>query len=146
MGENTEGNVVVKESVHGRLAQVIRAGRHEWTADEPAGIGDDTGPTPYDLLLGALGACTSMTIRMYADRKQWPLERVSVALSHHRHHADDGRDCSTKPCMIFRIERTITLDGPLTDEQRSSLLAIAERCPVHRTLTSEIDIVTTLSA
>lgn len=132
-----EGFVVVTESGRGRLAQDIRAGRHAWTADEPAGVGDDTGPTPYDLLLGALGACTSMTLRMYADRKGWPLENIRVALAHRRHHAEDGRDCESRPCMIDHFARVITLDGPLTADQRDSLKTIAEKCPVHRTLLND---------
>jgi uncharacterized OsmC-like protein/pimeloyl-ACP methyl ester carboxylesterase len=141
----TEGLVVVTESRRGRLAQDIRAGRHAWTADEPTGVGDDTGPTPYDLLLGALGACTSMTLRMYADRKGWPLEHITVTLSHARHHADDGRDCDTRPCMVDRFERAIELAGELDDLQREQLLIIAGKCPVHRTLLNDKNIVTTLA-
>ena len=133
------------ESISGRLAQDIRAGHHTWRADEPPGVGDDTGPTPYDLLLGALGACTSMTLRMYADRKGWPLDRIAVTLTHQRHHAEDGRDCERKPCMIDHFERVITLDGPLNDDQRTTLVAIAEKCPVHRTLLNDKEIVTTLA-
>ena len=139
-----EGVVVVRESGQGRLAQSIRAGRHTLVADEPSGVGDDTGPTPYDLLLGALGACTSMTLRLYADRKGWPLDRVSVQLSHDRCHADDGRDCEAKPCLIDGFERTLDLDGPLSEEQRRQLVAIAERCPVHRTLMGDKEILTRL--
>jgi len=142
--EDAEGKVIVSESSRGRLAQDIQAGRHHWTADEPPGVGDDTGPTPYDLLLGALGACTSMTLRMYADRKQWPLDRVTVRLAHGRDHADDGRDCEKKPCMIDRFACNIELKGELTDEQRASLLTIAEKCPVHRTLLNDKQIVTAL--
>ena len=143
--EPTEGTVVVTESTRGRLAQDIRAGGHTWTADEPPGVGDDTGPTPYDLLLGALGACTSMTLRMYADRKGWPLDHITVTLSHDRRHAEDGRDCETKPCVIDRFDRVIELSGELTDDQRNQLLAIAEKCPVHRTLLNDKRIVTTLA-
>jgi len=139
-----EGRVVVAESGRGRFAQDIRAGHHAWKADEPLGVGGDTGPTPYDLLLGALGACTSMTLRMYADRKKWPLERVAVSLCHQRNHADDGRDCERKPCMIDHFERVITLEGSLSDEQRAVLVEIAEKCPVHRTLLNDKQIVTTL--
>jgi putative redox protein len=140
-----EGTVRVSESDCGRLAQDLSAGRHTWTADEPPGVGDDTGPTPYDLLLGALGACTSMTLRMYADRKGWPLEHIAVRLWHDRHHADDSRECDRQPCTIDRFGRIIELDGDLTDDQRASLLAIAEKCPVHRTLLNEKKILTTLA-
>ena len=144
--DRREGTVVVAEAAHGRLAQVIRAGRHTWTAGEPPGVGDDSGPTPYDLLLGALGACTSMTLRLYADRKGWPLEHVSVTLTHERSHADDSRDCEVEPCLVDRFERRIELEGTLSDEQRRALMAIAEKCPVHRTLLGDKQIVTTLAA
>lgn len=140
-----DGVVVVEESGDGNLTQSIRAGRHLLTADEPLGVGDDLGPTPYDLLLAALGTCTSMTLRMYAERKGWPLERVAVRLSHERSHADDCADPETTPCIVDHIDRSLTLDGPLTDEQRTALLGIAERCPVHRTLTGEIRVTTGLT-
>jgi putative redox protein len=113
-------------------------------ADEPAGAGNDLGPTPYDLLLASLGACTAMTLRLYANRKKWPLESVSVELRHDRAHAHDSRDCEAGPCQIERIERIVHLDGPLSDEQRHRLVEIAERCPVHRTLMGEKRIVTRL--
>jgi len=144
--EVAEGTVVVAESGRGRLAQDIQAGAHRWRADEPIGVGDNTGPTPYDLLLGALGACTSMTLRMYADRKGYPLDHIAVTLTHQRHHADDGRDCERKPCMIDHFDRVITLDGTLTDDQRASLMAIADKCPVHRTLLNDKQITTTLGS
>jgi putative redox protein len=139
-----EGLVVVADSPRGRLAQEIRAGRHMFIADEPVGVGDDLGPNPYELLLAALGACTAMTLRLYADRKGWPLEHVSVRLRHDRVHADDSRDCKSTSCRIERIERIVSLAGPLDDEQRRRLLEIAERCPVHRTLMGEKRIVTRL--
>lgn len=139
-----EGTVVVTDSPNAKVAQVIRAGRHTLLADEPVPIGDDTGPTPYDLLLASLGACTAMTLRLYAAHKGWPLEGVSVQLSHDRVHADDSRDCESPRCMIDRIDRILDLAGPLTDEQRSRLVEIAERCPVHRTLVGEKKIVTRL--
>jgi len=128
------------------FTQEIEAGRHRLAADEPVEAGrTDTGPSPYDLLLAALGACTSMTISMYARRKQWPLERVTVRLQHAKIHAQDCAECETKEGMLDRIEREITLTGPLGAEQRERLLAIANRCPVHRTLVSEIDIRTRLA-
>ena len=112
-------------------------------ADEPAPGGDDTGPTPYDLLLAALGACTAMTLRLYAQRKQWPLADVTVSLRHSRIHAEDCANCETRAGLLDRIERVIRLDGNLDDDQRERLLEIADRCPVHRTLQSEIVIDTT---
>lgn len=133
-------NVVVTGSAAG-FAQEIQAGKHRFTADEPAAAGGtDTGPGPYDLLLAALGACTSMTVAMYARRKGWPLERVTVHLRHSRIHASDCADCETQAGMLDRIERDIQFTGPVTPEQRSRLLEIADNCPVHRTLKSEISI------
>jgi putative redox protein len=137
-----DGAVRVAESGPGRLTQQISARRHRLTADEPHPVGDDAGPTPYDFLLAALGACTSMTVRMYADRKQWPLERIVVDSRHFRIHAKDCADCETATGMVDRIERDITLVGPLDDDQRAKLLDIADRCPVHRTLRSEVSIQT----
>jgi putative redox protein len=135
-----DGAVRVAESGPGRLTQQISSRRHRLTADEPHPIGDDTGPTPYDLLLAALGACTSMTVRLYADRKQWPLERIIVDSRHFRIHAKDCDECETAMGMVDRIERDITLIGPLDADQRAKLLDIADRCPVHRTLRSEVSI------
>ncbi len=137
--------VVVSGNAAG-FAQDIEAGRHRLAADEPeAAGGTDTGPSPYDLLLTALGACTSMTLAMYARRKQWPLERVSVRLQHGKIYAVDCAECETKEGMLDRIDREISLIGPLSAEQRDRLLEIANRCPVHRTLVSEIDIQTRLA-
>lgn len=144
-GPGADDVVVVAESGDGRLTQLIRAGRHTFKADEPIGVGDDLGPTPYDLLLAALGSCTSMTLRMYADRKGWPLERVAVRLAHGRIHAEDCADPEAKPCIVDHIDRALSLEGPLTEEQRSALLHIAERCPVHRTLSGEIRVTTVLA-
>ena len=137
-----DGVVRVAESGTGRLGEEISVRRHRLTADEPHPVGDDTGPTPYELLLAALGACTSMTVRMYADRKQWPLERIVVNSRHFRIHAKDCADCETATGMMDRIDRDITLIGPLDDDQRAKLLDIADRCPVHRTLRSEVSILT----
>ena len=141
--EKTEARgVVVRGSASG-FAQEIHARRHRIVADEPVSAGGkDTGLSPYDLLLAALGACTSMTVGMYARRKTWPLEEVTVHLRHSKIHATDCAECETKDGMLDRIERDIHFAGPLTEEQRSKLLEIANKCPVHRTLTSEIDIVT----
>ena len=135
-------SVIVCGSAAG-FAQEIHAGPHRLHADEPASAGGtDTGPSPYDLLLAALGACTSMTVSMYARRKAWPLEEVTVHLRHSKIYAADCGECETKEGMLDRIERDIHFAGPLTEEQRSKLIEIANKCPVHRTLTSEIDIVT----
>ncbi len=100
----------------------------------------DTGPGPYDLLLAALGACTSMTVRLYADRKQWPLKRIMVRLKHGRIYAKDCAECETKEGMIDHIDRVITFEGELDAEQRKRLMEIADKCPVHHTLTSEVEI------
>lgn len=136
--------VAVQESGPGRLAQRIHVGHHRLRADEPLKLGGkDTGPTPYDLLLAALGACTSMTLRLYADRKDWPLQDVRVDLRHTKIHAKDCETCDTQVGKVDRIERTVHLAGPLDDEQRARLLEIADRCPVHRTLESEVVVVTT---
>ena len=132
--------VVAVESI-GNLKQQIRLGPHAIQADEPVDSGGDgTGPDPYDLLLSALGACTSMTVLLYARRKGWPLARIRVRLRHDKIHAQDCADCETKVGLLDRIQREIVLEGDLSAEQRERLLEIASRCPVHRTLTSEIRI------
>src|ERR1700684_3080282 len=126
-------SVVVRGSAAG-FAQEIVAGPHRLHADEPASAGGtDTGPTPYDFLLAALGACTSMTVGMYARRKGWQLEEVTVNLRHSKIHASDCADCETKEVMLDRIELDIHFVGKLTSEQRTKLLEIANKCPVHRT-------------
>ena len=127
------------------FAQQIVAGEHHLVSDEPeASGGTDMGPGPYDLLLAALGSCTSGTIAMYARRKHWPLETIRVHLRHSKVHAADCADCDTQVAKLDRIERDIELVGALDDEQRARLMEIADRCPVHRTLTSDIDIKTRL--
>lgn len=132
--------VVVRGGAAG-FAQEIAIGPHRFAADEPTAVGGtDTGPNPYDLLLASLGSCTTMTVALYARRKQWPLDGVTVRLRHAKIHAADCTECETRVGMIDRIELDIELAGPLTDAQRSRLLEIAGKCPVHRTLTSEIDI------
>ena len=138
--QSAEGLVVVRGAADG-FAQEIIAGAHHLRSDEPTSAGGtDSGATPYDLLLAALGSCTSMTIAMYARRKQWPLERVTVRLRHSRVHAADCAACETEGPHLTVIDRDIVLDGALGEEQRSRLLAIANRCPVHLTLTSRINI------
>jgi uncharacterized OsmC-like protein len=141
---NPAGTVIVRETRRGLFQQEIIAGRHRLTADEPVNVGGlDSGPGPYELLLAALGACTSMTLRLYADRKKLPLARTEVRLRHSRIYATDCAECETKEGMLDRIERIITLEGDLDADARKRLLEIADMCPVHRTLKSEIDIRTT---
>jgi uncharacterized OsmC-like protein len=136
---------VVHGSARG-FAQMITTGGHRLFADEPVAAGGmDTGPSPYDLLLAALGACTSMTISLYARRKQWPLEAVTVKLTHRKVHAADCEDCEKKDGLLDHIDRRVELEGALTEEQRARLLEIANKCPVHKTLTSQIHIVTQLA-
>jgi len=125
----------------GGFTQEIVVGPHQLVADEPKDMGgDDEGPTPYDLLLAGLGSCTSITAAMYAQHKSWPLQDVTVRLQHWRIHATDCAECETKEGKIDRIELGIEFAGPLSGEQRSKLLEIAKKCPVHRTLTSENNI------
>jgi putative redox protein len=141
-----EGRVTVRSAADGFVQEIV-AGRHQLRSDEPVSSGGtDTGATPYDLLLAALGSCTSMTVGMYARRKQWPLMRITVRLSHSRVHARDCAACDTEKVMLTVIDREVEFDGPLSDAQRERLLAIANRCPVHHTLTSGIDVRTTLRA
>jgi uncharacterized OsmC-like protein/fermentation-respiration switch protein FrsA (DUF1100 family) len=136
-------DVVVRETRNSKFQQTVSIGPHRLLADEPvAAGGQDTGPGPYDFLLAGLGACTSMTMRLYAERKSLPLERVTVTLQHGKIYAEDCAECETKAGMLDRIDRTIAMEGALDAGQRAKLMEIADKCPVHRTLTSEIHIVT----
>lgn len=140
MNQTDKTQVIVRGGASG-YRQEIKAGGHGLIADEPERAGgEDAGPSPYDLLLAALGSCTSMTLRMYADRKGWPLEAVTVTLEHGKIHARDCEDCETSTGRVDHIVRRIELSGPLDGEQRQRLLEIADRCPVHRSLKSEIHI------
>ena len=135
--------VVVRETRNGKFQNTVAIGPHHLSADEPRSAGgDDTGPGPYDFLLASLGACKSMTMRLYADRKSFPLERTTVTLNHSKIHAEDCAECETKEGMLDQIDVAIGLEGPLDADQRKRILEIADKCPVHRTLTSEIRIVT----
>jgi putative redox protein len=135
--------VVVRETRESKFQQTVTIGPHKMLADEPvAAGGQDSGPGPYDYLLAGLGACTSMTMRLYADRKTLPMERVTVTLKHSKIHAQDCAECETKAGMLDQIERVIKIEGALDADQRKRLMEIADKCPVHRTLTSEIHIVT----
>jgi putative redox protein len=139
--ETEPGTVLVEETGYGRYANDVVVGPHVLRADEPRGVGgDDTGPSPYGYLAAALGACTSMTLRMYAERKEWPLEKVSVAIRHEKIHAEDCEACETETGKIDRFDRTLRIEGPLDAEQRQRLAEIADRCPVHRTLHSEVEV------
>jgi putative redox protein len=141
------GAVAVRETREGKFTQSIRAGMHALRADEPIAYGgNDSGPSPYDLLLASLGTCTAMTLRAYADMKNLPLDRVTVRLRHEKIHALDCAECETREGKIDRIEREIELTGALDEVQRAKLLEIADKCPVHRTLHSEVHIPTSLKS
>ena len=141
------GKVLVRETREGKFTNQVFVGAHFVRADEPVASGGmDTGLSPYDLLSAALGACTSMTLRTYADFKGIPLERVSVELEHNKIYATDCEECETKEGKVDRIDRSITLEGNLDPQQRQKLLEIADKCPVHRTLHSEVLIKTELAA
>ena len=136
MATGTE--VTVREAGEGVFMNRVEIGGHVLAADEPAAVGGDgTGPNPYEYLLAALGACTSMTLRMYARRKEWPLEHVGVRLRHGKIHAQDCADCETDKGKVDNIDVDLELTGDLDDAQRARLLEIAHRCPVHRTLKQE---------
>jgi uncharacterized OsmC-like protein/alpha-beta hydrolase superfamily lysophospholipase len=133
--------VLVSETGNGKFEQSVVAGQHRYLADEPVSAGGNgSGPSPYEYLLAALGTCTSMTIRLYAEHKKLPLRRVAVHLTHDKIHAVDCENCETREGKIDRIDREITLEGDLSAEQRARLMEIADKCPVHRTLHSEIDV------
>lgn len=137
--------MTVTETGIGRFQNLVRVGQHEFLADEPLSVGgDDTGPTPYDFLLAGLGACTAMTLRMYAGRKKWPLDQVSVALSHAKDYATDCVDCDPKS-RIDVFQREIAILGDLDETQRQRLLEIADKCPVHRTLEAKAEVKTRLA-
>jgi putative redox protein len=137
----TDNPCATVESSEGIYAQLIKARVHEWAAGEPVDVGGtDNGPTPYELLLSALGACTSITLEMYAARKGWPLDKVHVTLEHSQEVRDGQND--GKP--VDMIDRIVRLDGALDDDQRAKLIEIAQKCPVHRTLTNQININTLL--
>jgi putative redox protein len=141
-----DNRVTARTGPGGLLTEVL-INRHSLVADEPVPAGGtDQGPTPYDLLTAALGACTAMTLRMYADRKGWPLEAATVRLEHAKIHAADCEACETRAGRLDRIVREIEIEGPLEPAQKERLLQIADRCPVHRTLTSEVEIQTRLKA
>jgi putative redox protein len=136
----TPPNVVVRGTARNFLQEVV-SGRHHLRADEPVGYGGgDAAPGPYDYLLASLGVCTSMTVGLYARRKQLPLEGITVSLRHSRIHAKDCEECETKEGLLDRIHLDIELTGSLTPDQHARLMAVAAKCPVHRTLKSEIDI------
>jgi putative redox protein len=139
------GSVLVASTGDAPFEQQLLDGRHVLTADEPVKVGGgDAGPGPYELLLMALGACTSMTVKMYAARKGWPLEGAEVRLRHYRVYNRDCADCEDKDALIDRVDRSLRLIGPLSSEQRSRLLEIADKCPVHRTLQAGVEIRTAL--
>jgi putative redox protein len=131
--------VIVRESGKGKFTQDVIVGKHVITADEPvAGGGNDSGPSPYDFLLAALGTCTSMTLRMYADLKKIPVAEIIVTLTYEKIHAQDCVNCENPDARVDHIDRKIELLGNLNEEQRAKLLEIANKCPVHRTLSSKI--------
>ncbi|WP_448006255.1 bifunctional alpha/beta hydrolase/OsmC family protein [Agromyces bauzanensis] len=139
------GMVEVAESGRGPYGQIVTTVQHSLPADEPAPVGSDSGPSPCEYLLAALGACTSMTLRMYANRKNWPVGRIDVTLTHSRVHARDCAECETRTGQVDHIDRSIRIEGELSPEQREALLKIADRCPVHRTLRGGVEVAATLA-
>jgi putative redox protein len=139
-----EGEVIVRTGKERFLTDIV-TDSHALHADEPIKLGGTgLGPNPYDFFSAGLGACTTITLRMYADRKNWPLESVTVRLKHHKIHASDCDDCESQEGYVDEIKKEITFTGPLTDEQKKRLLEIADKCPVHRTLVTETKIRTEL--
>jgi len=138
-------SVTVEEAGPGQFAGIVKAGRHVLSVDEPfSAEGTDTGPGPYEYLVAALAACTTMTLRMYVKRKGWAVGRISCVVTHDHVHAEDCADCESKDVKLDRITRTIRVEADLDDERRQRLLDIANKCPVHRTLTSKITVETRL--
>lgn len=134
MQDSAEKSVVVRVGPTDLVAD-IRSGRHTWIADEPLAVGgQDRGPTPYDLLLSALGACTAITLRLYASQKQWPLQGIEISLSHQRIHRQDCEQCEQPGATLEEIRKELRLLGPLTAEQRQRLYTISEKCPVQKAL------------
>jgi uncharacterized OsmC-like protein len=139
--------VIVVRSARSRYGQDISIGRHRLHADEPQSAGgDDAGPDPYELLMAALGACTSMTVRIYAERRRWPLESVHICVRHKKVHADDCENCEGEERLLDRLELEVSFFGALTAEQRHRLMDVAGKCPVHRTLSAPVQIVSRESA
>nr|MCH9757997.1 bifunctional alpha/beta hydrolase/OsmC family protein [Pseudomonadota bacterium] len=140
-----EDSTVVVESVGSGLAQKITNGKHELVADEPSSLGgSNTGPTPYGYLLSALGACTAITLRMYANLKKLPLTKVTVTLRHEKKHIEDCAECENKANKVDRITRVLKIEGDLSEEQRQRMLVIADKCPIHKTLNTPVIIETEL--
>jgi putative redox protein len=133
--------VVIVDTAHTPYLEHVTVGAHRLQGDEPTDAGGtDAGPNPYEFLLTALGVCTCITVQMYAQRQHWPLEAIHIALTHAKAHADDCTACASEIRMIDTVEMEIALTGDLSEEQRKRLLEIASRCPVHRTLTSAVQI------
>jgi putative redox protein len=148
MGElpSQEPRKVMVEGPASGFRTEVDVGGHHLVVDEPVAVGGtDAGPTPYEMLLAGLGACTVMTLRLYADRRKWPLERARVTLQHRKVHAQDCAECDRKATKMDVVDRIITLEGTLTEEQRAKLMEIAERCPVHQTLQSKIQVNTRIA-
>ena len=142
-----ENGVVVQETGEGKFINAVSVnGRHALRADEPLSVGgNDTGPTPYDYLLTALGACKTMTMRMYAERKKWPMDRARVTLRHNKIHAEDCETCETEEGKVDQFDVEIAIEGDLSDEQRQKIYEISNRCPVHQTLINEVSVVSKLT-